>query len=331
MKRAQPESHPSHFVALFMSIAIFAGCPSEETVQAHANRQAPHASPSAKEGPVSAGRPSALEFVWAEEAVNEGDLGRGLVHHAPGSILRETGSPVPPIIGRARYESHLRLFQSAFPTSRSRVTRVIRGQTWVSVETHLEATVGDPPGTVGPAGARISIRGARIHRIEGGQVTLTRVYLDTPTVLRQLGQTPGRATFHDAVDRPPTLLSSSPQPGLVNHATRFLRAWLSPAKSAVVPRLREAFSFRIHSNDQSGRGLNALKAAWPPAAPDSILGVDFKAAFGAGHWVAIEVSLGDPKGSGRSMLVIARFVGEKIAHLEVYENTLSSQGLGPSP
>jgi ketosteroid isomerase-like protein len=279
--------------------------------------------------------PDAWDLLRADLGFNNRDFESAVRPLARRAVLKEVSSKVPAIVGRAKIAAGLADFVKAFPDAKTQAYRVIEGEGWILVESLLTGTQGAPVGAMRSRGKRIAVRGARLHRIEGGEIVETRVYMDAPTVLRQLGRIRGRPHWPKAEGaKEPHVARSAPDPELEKRFKAFVEAWYGPKEKRVDRLIDRNIAFRLHSAQEEGQGIHRfIEISRPIRMGLERANVEVKRSFSAGPWVVAELlRTGETRkraaadGEGLkirlSQLVVARFADGRVVELDTYANTL---------
>lgn len=127
------------------------------------------------------------------DAFNAGDLDRAA------SVVAEDFELVDIAAGQSfhgpdGFRQWMQGHKTAGPDARVEVTNVVAAGDWVVAE-HIgrftnTGPLMSPAGSLPPTGRKVELQVAELFRLKDGKVTLMRAYLDSATIMRQLGQFP---------------------------------------------------------------------------------------------------------------------------------------------
>ncbi|HEV7664392.1 MAG TPA: ester cyclase [Chloroflexota bacterium] len=140
------------------------------------------------------GEPSTIaERVYA--AYGSGDLDGCLRLFAPDCQVTFPG--MPPLTGPEQLRPFLQVQLTAFPTGQHRVRRMIEQGSSVAVELVFSGEQNGPyptpSGAIPPSGRQVSFESVDIVEVNAGRIASWRIYLDTASMMAQMGANPAMA------------------------------------------------------------------------------------------------------------------------------------------
>ena len=125
-------------------------------------------------------------------AVNSHDLHHfaSLLHQDV--ILESDAIPGSPLLGRETYRQAMQGFINAFPDIRNRIEQIIASGDHVVARWRARGTHLGVFGAIEPTNRQIELHACDVFEVENGKVVHIWVYLDTGSLLRQLGYYPKR-------------------------------------------------------------------------------------------------------------------------------------------
>ena len=131
------------------------------------------------------------------EAGDRGDLDTVMAMADPEVELIDPTLPAP-ARGKAEVRAALEQIRRAFPDERVTVRHVIEGDGWIAAEVTFTGTnlgpLRGPQGEAPATGKRVTIEACHVMQTAGDKILRYRIYLDTMSVLAQLGLVPAAAT-----------------------------------------------------------------------------------------------------------------------------------------
>ena len=320
-------------IGLWMALSQPA-CEPEESWQSLKNRHQPVAEQTQQiEASTPSLSPEAL--LGAEEAFNTRHLEDAVAHMSKHVLLVEKSSDIPAISGRKKVLQHLKDFTKLFPDAKSTPLRILHGPGWVLSETHLTGSQSDDIGSLKNQQRRFAVRGAKMHRVEDGSVVEIRVYMDAPTVIKQLKRPQG-LTIH----RPPEPGTESPESisgpassRLEENLRRFVAAWYQHDEKELSKITVQDIKYNNHLWHRHGTGRSNLTTHGTPMLwVNGERSTKVMKTYSSGNWAVAElVVTADVPGMTKehaseqrrvSHLVLARFKNGQVSEATVYGSTL---------
>jgi predicted ester cyclase len=274
---------------MFSLIALGA-CEPSESHQSEQNRKQPAPNYSVARST----EPSLLpqDIVRAELAFNTRNMNKAVEFMVDQAVMLERSSDVQPIVGKANIQRHMEELVRAFPDATVTPYRIMGGNQWILSETHLHGSQSQPLGSLENNGRRFDVRGAKLYRVQAGHIVETRIYMDTPTVLKQLLQPRGLSV--ERTPRPnllePEMPTGPPDAELERRFVGFVKAWTSHSQRRVDQLVAHDIRFHNHAWHHEGHGLRRfMKEGAPLPWPLTHRGLDIVSTLSTGEWVAGEV------------------------------------------